>query len=98
MPPVKPPHHPEVNKGHDISGGREDISRMRIGVEEPVIKDLAQHAVYAAVGENAPVKSFLLQAAEFAHPDALDLFQGQYPFGGEIRIAPHDVHTGIAPE
>jgi len=70
---VDAPHHPKIQIADHITCKDHDVSRVWIGMEEAIHKDLLEDQVCAACCYHFSVKTLLFQPIDVLHFDAIDV-------------------------
>ena len=73
----------------------EEVARMRVSVEEAVLKDLLQVGLKEPLGDRGAIDSSGGDGVIVSDLDCKDIFQGQHPPGGIVPVDPGDVEVRL---
>ena len=70
--------HAEVHERDPTAGLDEEVARMRVGVEEAELQQLAQERTHRRLGDATPRDARAVQRREMRDLDALDALEREY--------------------
>src|SRR6266542_4447376 len=89
----EPPHEPEVEQGDPVSGEDEDVPRVRVPVEEPILEELPERRLDDVLRDLLEVEAPL--GGDLGDLRPLDVVEREDRRAGELRVHARD-HDDLA--
>ena len=90
--------HAEVDESDPTVGLDEEVARVRIGMNEAVLEDHAEHRGHRAMGEQAAIDSRSVDPGPVVDLQPPQPFEDENPCGAQLSMDRRDVNREIAGE
>ena len=89
-------HHPEVDKGNDITRQNENITRMRVGMEKSMLEKLVKHQSNCNFRKLQGIGPRGIQGGGITYLDPVDILFNQDSLSCKLGVDSRDKYIGIS--
>ena len=82
--------HAEIEQGEVARGRQEEVARVGVAVEEPVLEGHLEDRLGPHGGDAPPLGGSERERTDVPEPGPLDVLLGQHPGGREVQVDPGD--------